>query len=214
MMKKILALVCIISLSFVAGCGEKEVEQPKKQGQFPVSGKVLAVVKGSDIQAEIQTDTGKEAVEFSRDAKVFYNGKIVTIEAVTKDQSVYIESSDGILADNIVITDWPGQMPMGQKVIMSPESALTTVIEFILKNHEDSGIPGKDSWKVNGKDTQISKLEIMRNYVSGAFTIRLTWVKDSDVSEFDIMLLKAGSDMAVWSGRIRKDGKVIEERYE
>lgn len=214
MMKKILALACAAALLFFAGCGEKETEKPDKPNPFPLSGKVLAIVKGSDIQAEIQTDTGKTAIEISQKAKVVYNGKAVTTDTLAKNQTIYAESGDGLLADNIVITDWPGLMPMGQKVMMSPESALTSIIDYIDKNHENSGIPGKGSWKVNGKDVQVSKLEVMRVYASGAYTLRLTWVKDSDVSEFDIMLLKSGSSMAVWSGRIRKDGKVIEERYE
>lgn len=214
MIKKILAFVFVLSLATFSGCGEKEVEKPDKPSPFPLSGKVLAIVKGTNIQAEIQTDTGKATIKISDKAKVVYNGKTVTTDTIAKDQTVYVESSDDNLADNIVITDWPGQLPMGQKVTMSAESALATTIDYIQKNHEDSGIPGKNTWHVSGKDSQVTKLEMMRTYVSGAYTLRLTWVKDSDVSEFDIMLLKAGSDLAVWSGRIRKDGKVIEERYE
>ncbi len=212
MRKRLLALVAIAAI--LSGCGEKNTGDVKKESIFPLTGKIVKMLKGTTIQAEMKIFGKLVTIEIDRDAKVTFDGKPSTVNALTDGQTIYAESADGAKAHSIAITDWPGLDKVGQAVKMSPEAAFNFAIDYISNSHPNSKIPKKASWSMAGKTEKLSNGLLLASFRAGKHSARVTWIAGEGAEGYDLSVFADGLQMSLWSGRVRKDGKVVEDRYD
>lgn len=224
-MKRINALFALILTVALLSCGQDTSLQtdsekgkntnPNEKIEFPISGKVIGVLRGSSMQVQLETKSGISAIQISENATVFFDKKPVTLKSIAKDQSIYLESADDKTATNIVITDWPGLDKVGNTVSISKQMVTARFLEFIKKNHPELNIPKDEKrWTVVKENEKIGDDDMANVIESGDFKFRMLWMINQTEPEYDAILTKKGNVTAVWSGRFRKDGKIIEERYE
>ncbi|NTU61453.1 MAG: hypothetical protein HGA95_03915 [Caldiserica bacterium] len=220
--KTFAALVIVLS---IVACGNPNIpgsqqsqsdrdKQEKTYPDFPLSGKVGKIVKGTTVQVQLEMESKQVTVEVSPTAKVFFNSQATTINALAQGQTIYIESDNSKVASKIVITNWPDIDTVGKTVEISTEMVIERIIDFIRSNHPQLGLPESKLWIVETKESPFGDSEILKILKWESFKLRLIWIKDQTEPEYDAMLTFAGKQTAVWSGRFRKDGKVLEERYE
>ena len=218
--------VLLLTLS-VGACGSSNVvykqisELPEASNQqkvypsYPLSGKVEKILKGTTIQILLESENKQKlTVEVSPQAKVVFNSKPSTVNALALGQTLYIESDDSKLASKIVIQDWPGVDTVGKTVEISTDMVFERTVDFIRSSHPELGLPKAKLWSIETKETPFGQDGIVKILKWGNLKLRMIWTKDQTEPEYDAMLTVAGKETAVWSGRFRKDGKVLEERYE
>lgn len=225
---RIVNVLVVLLLTLSAGaCGSSSVvdKQTSKSSEasnlqktypsYPLSGKVEKILKGTTVQIQIESEKKQKlTVEVSPQAKVVFNSKPSTINALTQGQTLYIESDDSKLASKIVIQDWPGVDTVGKSVEISTDMVFERILNFIRSGHPELGLPESKQWTVGTKETPFGENGIVKIHKWGNFKLRMIWTKNQTEPEYDAMLTVAGKETAVWSGRFRKDGKVLEERYE
>lgn len=193
---------------------QKKSEEQKTNCVFPISGVVEKILKGSTVQVLIESESKQVTVEVSREAKVVFNSQPTSVDALAPGQTVYVESDDSKTASVIVIKNWPGFDAVGETVVISTDMVFERVIDFIRLNHTELGLPETKQWSVEKKETVFGGDRVLKILNWNKFKLRMIWIKNQTEPEYDVMLTIDGDVTAVWSGRFRKDGQVLEERYE
>lgn len=193
---------------------QKKSEEQKTNCVFPISGVVEKILKGSTVQVLIESESKQVTVEVSREAKVVFNSQPTSVDALAPGQTVYVESDDSKTASMIVIKNWPGFDAVGETVVISTDMVFERVIDFIRLNHTELGLPETKQWSVGKKETVFGGDRVLKILNWNKFKLRMIWIKNQTEPEYDVMLTIDGDVTAVWSGRFRKDGQVLEERYE
>lgn len=224
-MRRTTQLLAMLLTVILVSCGQtatqpvvsdkgNQSEQVEEKG-FPISGKVVGILTGSSLQVQLETKSGMRTVLISENATVFFGGKPATLKSLEKGQTLYLESTDSTTTTNIVITDWPGIDQVGKTVSISTQMVTERLLGFIAKNHPELNLnkdPG--DWKVVEDSTKIGETDMVKILEIGNYKFRMIWLRSQEEPEYDAILTKKGSISAIWSGRFRKDGKIIEERYE
>lgn len=224
-MKLCRTLIVFLIVLLVCSCGNpnvpadqskvlKESEEQKTNCAFPLSGVVEKILKGSTVQVLLESESKQVTVEVSREAKVVFNSQPTSVDALAPGQTVYVESDDSKTASMIVIKNWPGFDAVGETVVISTDMVFERVIDFIRLNHTELGLPETKQWSVGKKETVFAEDRVLKILNWNKFRLRMIWIKNQTEPEYDVMLTIDGSVTAVWSGRFRKDGQVLEERYE
>jgi hypothetical protein len=214
-----------LSILVLASCGSQNTDLNESKDvklnetkasivTFPMSGKIINLLKGTSIQVQIESNKDKNTIEVSQNVSVVFDGKPVTKDSLKIGQTVYIESTDSRFATNIVITDWPGLDKVGKTVSIGTDAVVESFINYITSNHPELEIGKPSMWFVTQKDSPVGDDEMTRALSFANYTFRIVWTKDQKEPEYDASLSKKGSMTVIWSGRFRKDGKIIEERYE
>lgn len=225
-MKSCRTLIVFLIVLLVCACGNpnvpsdqqskvlKQSEEQQANCVFPLSGVIKKILKGSTVQVLMESESKHLTVEVSQKTKVVFNAQPTSVDALAPGQTVYIESDDSKTVSVIIIKNWPGFDAVGETVAISTDMVFERVIDFIRLNHTELGLPETKQWNVGKKETVFEDNRVLKILNWNKFKLRMIWIKNQTEPEYDVMLTIDGDVTAVWSGRFRKDGQVLEERYE
>jgi len=212
-MRKILVTVAI--LIFFTSCGGKDKPEKESNLQFPVNVLLLQVM-GSD-QIRVDKDGIETTILIGKEAKIIFNEKEVERVSLTAGQRLYIEGGlieDNLQASKIVITEWPGNRIKGKDILIDIKNISTMISGYLEKNRPIMGFNAADYWEpVTTKIPTLPQGRKMSHFINGTNLMIVTY-DDLQYPEFTVLINKAGSEMATWSGTVHSDGYIEEFSYE